>query len=83
MTSIYQSIPIDKRMYRENISFHSNVRLLAHAVMRTRSLIRDVVEIGVWKGKSLELMTRFKGAHQKVIGIDPFEIKNQYEEYCY
>jgi cephalosporin hydroxylase len=70
------------RMDRKEISFHSQVKLLGHLLLQTESIKGDVLEIGIWKGKSLSLMSYFTKAG-KVIGIDPFEFRNQKAEVEY
>jgi hypothetical protein len=42
-----------------------------------------VLEIGVWKGKSLALMERLSPSSAMIIGIDPCEIEGQSEELAY
>jgi cephalosporin hydroxylase len=70
------------RMDRKEISFHSQVKLLGHLLLQTESIKGDVLEIGIWKGKSLSLLSYFTKAG-KVIGIDPFEFRNQKAEVEY
>ncbi len=70
------------RMDRQEISFHDQVKLLAHICLILKSMKGDILEIGVWKGKSLALMSHFSNGC-KVIGIDPLEFKNQEEEVTY
>src|SRR5690606_31015500 len=43
----------------------------------------DIVEIGVWKGKSLSLMNEVCNYGRRIIGIDPFELPNQHEEFTH
>jgi cephalosporin hydroxylase len=43
----------------------------------------DVVEIGVWKGKSLVLMNEVCNRERRIIGIDPFELPNQFQEFTH
>lgn len=42
-----------------------------------------MVEIGVWKGESLVLMNEVCNRERRIIGIDPFELPNQFEEFSY
>jgi hypothetical protein len=70
------------RMDRKEISFHPQVKLLAHLLLQTEFISGDILEIGVWKGKSLSLMSHF-AKESKVIGIDPFEFANQFAEVKY
>lgn len=67
------------RMTREELSFHSDVKLLGHLCLDLQSVSGDILEIGVWKGKSLALMQRLS-KNAKIIGIDPLEIDLQREE---
>lgn len=70
------------KMQRSELSFHSEVKLLGHLSLFLESLPGDTLEIGVWKGKSLALLSLLtkKG---KVIGIDPLEFDQQKEELNY
>ena len=47
----YSSMPI-KYMDRKELSFHSFVKLLGFLCIDLASLNGDIIEIGVWKGKS-------------------------------
>ena len=70
------------RMIRQEISFHSQVKLLGHLCLIMKSMEADILEIGVWKGKSLALMSQLSNK-SKVIGIDPLEFENQKDELFY
>lgn len=72
-----------KYMERPELSFHPFVKLLGFVCLEVTSLPGDIVEIGVWKGKSLALMQRLTGPPAKVIGIDPCELEGQYNELSY
>jgi hypothetical protein len=72
-----------KYMDRSELSFHPFVKLLGFLCLEVTPLPGDIVEIGVWKGKSLALMQRLTEPPAKVIGIDPCELKGQYNELCY
>ena len=72
-----------KFMARGELSFHDFVKLLAFLCLDTNLISGCIVEIGVWKGKSLALMQRFADPATKVIGIDPCEIDGQPEELAY
>ncbi|KND59492.1 hypothetical protein BVER_01361c [Candidatus Burkholderia verschuerenii] len=78
----YAAMPI-KFMERTELSFHPFVKLLGYLCLDVESLSGDVVEIGVWKGKSLAFMKRFAGEETKFIGIDPFELRGQEQEMAY
>jgi hypothetical protein len=72
-----------KYMDRPELSFHPFVKLLGFLCLEVTSLPGDIVEIGVWKGKSLALMQRLTRPPAKVIGIDPCELKGQQNELRY
>lgn len=76
-------LPPDQAMDRKEISFHDQVRLLAYLCTMIEDLPGDIVEIGVWKGKSLSLMNEVCNHARRVIGIDPFALPKQYEEFSF
>lgn len=78
----YSSMPT-KYMNRNELSFHPFGKLLGFLCIGLGQLIGDVVEIGVWKGKSLAFMQRLIQAPTKVIGIDPCELEGQKSELHY
>jgi len=67
-------------MERREVSFHTHIKLLGYLAHSLRDLPGDIVEIGVWKGKSLTLMQRLAGPSTRVIGIDPLELEGQEQE---
>ena len=71
-----------KRMQREEISFHSDVKLLGYLSAMLSNVEGDILEIGIWKGKSLFFMERFS-ISGSIIGIDPCEFRNQVTEINY
>jgi len=75
----YASMPV-KFMQRTELSFHDMVKLLGYLCIDLAPLAGDIVEIGVWKGKSLALMQRLAQPTTKLIGIDPCELQGQFEE---
>lgn len=77
------SLPPELAMERRELSFHDQVRLLGYLSLLIAELPGDVVEIGVWKGKSLMLMNEVCNHERRIIGIDPFELPNQFEEFSY
>ncbi|CRM20935.1 hypothetical protein [Pseudomonas sp. 31 R 17] len=77
------SLPPELAMERRELSFHDQVRLLGYLTFLIAELPGDLVEIGVWKGKSLMLMNEVCNHERRVIGIDPFELPNQFEEFSY
>jgi predicted O-methyltransferase YrrM len=78
--TVQNQIPEDQRMPRSEISFHEDTKLLGYLTLLSTHLPGDLLEIGVWKGKSLAFMNRVKQSNRKVIGIDPLELKNQATE---
>lgn len=77
------SLPPERAMQRRELSFHDHVRLLGYLALLVDDLPGDLVEIGVWKGKSLMLMNEVCNHERRVIGIDPFELDNQFEEFSH
>jgi predicted O-methyltransferase YrrM len=69
----------NQQMARKEISFHSDVKLLGYLSEMLSSSEGDILEIGVWKGKSLFFMERFS-EFGSIIGIDPCEFQNQITE---
>jgi SAM-dependent methyltransferase len=78
--SIQNLIPDELRMPRTEISFHQDTMLLGYLALMSANLPGDILEIGVWKGKSLAFMNRLKQNNRIVIGIDPLELHNQESE---
>lgn len=76
-------LPHDHAMDRKEISFHEQIKLLAYLCMLVEGIPGDIVEIGVWKGKSLSLMNEVCNHTRRVIGIDPFSLPRQYEEFSF
>lgn len=77
------SLPPERAMQRRELSFHDHVRLLGYLALLVGDLPGDLVEIGVWKGKSLMLMNEVSNHERRVIGIDPFALDNQFEEFSH
>lgn len=77
------TLPPERAMPRRELSFHDHVRLLGYLALLIEGIPGDVVEIGVWKGKSLVLMNEVCNRERRVIGIDPFELPNQFEEFSH
>jgi|688.fasta_scaffold132850_3 hypothetical protein len=69
----------NQQMARKELSFHSDVKLLGYLSKMLSSTEGDILEIGVWKGKSLFFMERFSELGS-IIGIDPCEFQNQITE---
>jgi len=72
-----------RRMKRSELGFHDQVKLLGFLAHHLTGQAGDIVEIGVWKGKSLALMDRLSLAGCKVVGVDPCAIKGQFRELSY
>lgn len=70
-------------MERSELSFHEYVKLLGFVCIDVYSMIGDILEIGVWKGKSLSFMRRLSSVETDVIGIDPFALPGQENEVEY
>ncbi|MFK3791455.1 class I SAM-dependent methyltransferase [Pseudomonas piscis] len=77
------SLPPEQAMQRRELSFHDHVCLLGYLSLLIAELPGDVVEIGVWKGKSLMLMNEVCNRERRIIAIDPFALPNQFEEFNY
>ena len=71
------------RMSRNNISFHDDIKLLGYLCQETSNIIGDVLEIGVWKGKSLAYMQRLCPPNTKIVGVDPCELAGQLNDLTY
>lgn len=73
-------MPISKTMKRDEISFHDGVKLLGYLCLLIEELNGDILEIGVWKGKSLAFMSKISSTSRRIIGIDPCALVNQQRE---
>jgi hypothetical protein len=71
---------LHRYMERREVSFHSDVKLLGYLAIALRGQAGDLLEIGVWKGKSLSFMHRLAGGHALAIGVDPLELEGQEKE---
>jgi cephalosporin hydroxylase len=78
----YERLP-RKYMQRSELSFHPYVKLLGYLCLDVDKLPGDIVEIGVWKGKSLAFMQALNSSPAKVIGVDPCALPGQKEELEY
>ena len=78
-----QALMPERLMQRRELSFHHFVRLLGFLCIDLESVTGDILEIGVWKGKSLALMRRLTSPATQVIGIDPVLIDGQKAELEY
>lgn len=75
------TLPAEHAMARRELSFHDHVRLLGYLCLLLEGVSGDLVEIGVWKGKSLVLMNETSNRERRIIGLDPFALPNQFEEF--
>jgi hypothetical protein len=75
------TLPAEQAMERRELSFHDHVRLLGYLCLLLEGVPGDLVEIGVWKGKSLVLMNEISNNQRRVIGMDPFALPRQFEEF--
>jgi SAM-dependent methyltransferase len=75
----YRAMPV-KFMERTELTFHPYVKLLGYLALDLQGHPGDIVEIGVWKGRSLALMHRLSGPGTKAIGIDPCAMPGQERE---
>ena len=73
-------LPAEMAMERRELSFHQQVKFLGYLCWLVESLPGDIIEIGVWKGKSSALMSRLCAGKRRVIGIDPMALPNQDHE---
>jgi hypothetical protein len=76
-------LPPEQAMDRKDLSFHDQIRLLACLCTLIGDLPGDIVEIGVWKGKSMSLMNEVCNHERRIVGIDPFALPKQYEEFSH
>lgn len=67
---VYAEMPAPP-MARRELTFHPYVKLLGHLCLDLAGLEGDVLEIGVWKGRSVALMHRLSPPGTTVIGVDP------------
>jgi predicted O-methyltransferase YrrM len=58
-------------MERRELTFHPYVKLLGYLCVELADIPGDVLEIGVWKGRSVALMQRMSPAGTTLIGVDP------------
>lgn len=80
---VQAAIPPEHRMSRMELSFHEDTKLLGFLTLLTQDLSGDVLEIGVWKGKTLACLQAMVAEGRKVVGIDPLELPNQSNELAY
>lgn len=72
-------LPAEKAMPRRELSFHDHVKLLGYLcwLVNNANAAGDIIEIGVWKGKSSAFMNALCQGNRRIISIDPMELTNQ------
>lgn len=75
-----KELPAQRAMARRELSFHDHVKLLGYLCLLIGEAEGDLVEIGMWKGKSLCFMSQMCGRKRRVFGIDPMELDRQADE---
>lgn len=75
-------LPPEKAMPRRELSFHDQVKLLGYLcwLVNNANSEGDIIEIGVWKGKSSAFMNVMCERKRRIISIDPMELPNQHLE---
>ncbi|WP_431890403.1 class I SAM-dependent methyltransferase [Pectobacterium colocasium] len=74
------NLPAEIAMPRKEISFHEQVKLLGYLCWLVSDLPGDIIEIGVWKGRSISFMSQVCQRNRRIFGIDPMELPNQEKE---
>ena len=77
---INSKIP-NRQMVRTELSFHDGVKLLGLLAFILKEDPAAIIEIGVWKGKSLALQQRLSQPRQLLIAIDPLELQGQKHDF--
>ncbi|MDI3365529.1 class I SAM-dependent methyltransferase [Pantoea sp. V108_6] len=75
-------LPADLAMPRRELSFHNQVKCLGYLcwLLQHNNVEGDIIEIGVWKGKSTSFMNEICQHKRRIISIDPMELPNQENE---
>lgn len=71
------------KMVRRELGFHDQVKLLGFVAISVEHVSGDFLEIGVWKGKSLSLLSSFCQHPKRVLGVDPLRLPGQLEDFSY
>jgi len=71
----------DQKMHRKENSFHDEIKLLGYLSLLLKEIDGAIIEIGVWKGKSLTLMKRLSRDDQLLVGVDPLELYGQRDDF--
>ncbi|MCH4093848.1 MAG: class I SAM-dependent methyltransferase [Acetobacter peroxydans] len=75
-----KNIPSEIAMDRKELSFHEHVKLLGYLCCLLGKVEGDIIEIGVWKGKSSAFMSAMCQKKRRIISIDPMILNKQVEE---
>lgn len=75
-------LPPELAMPRRELSFHDHVKCLGYLcwLLEHNNVAGDIIEIGVWKGKSTSFMNEICQHKRRIISIDPMELPNQENE---
>jgi hypothetical protein len=71
------------RMKRKELSFHDDIKALGYLLRQCNELQGAILEIGIWKGRSLLFLNLLNTSGCPVIGLDPCEVKGQESELDY
>jgi len=71
------------KMKRKELSFHDDIKALGYLLCLCSELEGAILEIGVWKGRSLLFLNLLNASRSQVIGLDPCEVKGQESELDY
>jgi len=75
-------LPPELAMSRRELSFHDHVKCLGFLcwLLEHNNVAGDIIEIGVWKGKSTSFMNEICQHQRRIISIDPMALHNQENE---
>lgn len=75
-------LPAELAMTRRELSFHDHVKCLGYLcwLLNHNKIAGDIIEIGVWKGKSTAFMNSICQHNRRIISIDPMELPRQESE---
>lgn len=78
-------LPEELAMPRRELSFHDQVKCLGYLcwLLEHNNVAGDIIEIGVWKGKSTAFMNEICQHKRRIISIDPMELPRQESELRY
>lgn len=77
--SAQAELPPELAMARKELSFHSHIKCLGYLcwLLSNANAEGDIIEIGVWKGKSTSFMNEVCQRKRRIISIDPMELPKQ------